>query len=185
MHHTNKMHIMGIAEQEFCDEEGNKVTMSSQHMLSMTNSKPQQELLVQFAIGKNFCSIDKNVTLKLDTGADVNAFNRKTFHELFPDVQLQTSTVILENFDKLMMKLMGTFKCFLCWKGKVYMIQAEVMDSDDTPNILSREMTFLMGILKPCFVSKKVDGIPEKTPQLPSNRTFQGFQETSKEHQPR
>ena len=84
-----------------------------------------------------FHSIDKKVTLKLDTGADVNAFNRKTFYELFPDVQLQPSTVILANFNKLMMKRMGAFKCFLHWKGKVYRIQAEVMDSDDTPNVLS------------------------------------------------
>ena len=145
-----------------------RVTVSSQHMLSVKNPKPQQELLAQFSIGKNFHSIDKRVTLKFDTGADVNAFNRKTFYELFPDVQLQPSTVILENFDKSMMKPTGTFKCFLHWKGKVYRIQAEVMDSDDTPNVLSWETTFLMGILKPCFVAKKVDRIPEKkAPQLP------------------
>ena len=35
------------------------------------------------------------------------------------------------------------------------------MDSDDTPNILSQETTFLMGILKPCFTVKKVPGIPD------------------------
>ena len=58
---------------------------------------------------------------------------------------------------------MGTFKCFLQWKGKIYRIQAEVMDSEDTPNVLSRETTFLMGILKPCFVVKKVPEIPDGT----------------------
>ena len=108
------MHITGIAEQEFYDEEGNRVTVSSQHMLSMKHSKPQQELLVQFGIGKDFHSIDKKVTLKLDTGADVNALNWTTFQKLFPDVVLQPSTVVLENFDKTMVKPMGTFKCFLC-----------------------------------------------------------------------
>ena len=105
-------------------------------MLSMKHSKPQQELLVQFGIGKDFHSIDKKVTLKLDTGVDVNAFNRTTFQKLFPDLVLQPSTVVLENFDKTMVKPMGTFKCFLRWKGKVYRIQAEVMDSEDTPNVL-------------------------------------------------
>ena len=35
------------------------------------------------------------------------------------------------------------------------------MDSDDTPNILSRETTFLMEILKPCFIVKKVSEIPD------------------------
>ena len=106
-------------------------------MISMKHSRPQQELLIQFGIGKDFHSINKKVTLKLDTGVDVNAFNRTTFQKLFPDVELQPSMVLLENFDKTMVKPMGTFKCFLRWKGKVYRIQAEVMDSDDIPNVLS------------------------------------------------
>ena len=188
--HTKKIHITGIAEQELYDEEGNRVTVlydeegnrvtvSSQHMLSMKHSKPQQELLIQFGIGKDFHSIDKKVTLKLDTGADVNAFNQTTFRKLFPDVVLQ-----LENFDKTMVKPMGTFKCFLLWKGKVYRIQAEVMDSEDTPNVLSRETTFLMGILKPCFVVKKVPEIPDGTAtmncnsktEMKSSKSIQGSQ---------
>ena len=123
----------------------------------------------------------KKVTLKLDTGADVNAFNWTTFQKLFPDVVLQLSNIILENFDKTMVKPMGTFKCFLHWKGKVYRIQAEVMDSEDTPNILSRETTFLMGILKPCFVVKKV---PDGTATMNCNskvemtnpKSIQGYQ---------
>ena len=178
------MHITGVAEQEFYDEEGNRVTVSSQHMLSMKHSKPQQELLIQFGIGKDFHSIDNKVTLKLDTGADVNAFNRTTFQKLFPDVELQPSTIMLENFDKTMVKPMGTFKCFLHWKGKIYRMQAEVMDSEDTPNILSRETTFFMGILKPCFIVKKVPEIPDGTAvmncnskaEMKSSKSIQGPQ---------
>ena len=113
----------------------------------------------------------------MDTGADVNTFNRTTFQKLFPDVELQPSTVVLENFDKTMVKLMGTFKCFLCWEGKIYRIQAEVMDSEDTPNILSRETTFLMGILKPCFVVKKVPEIPDRTATM-NSKSIQGSQMT-------
>ena len=149
------MHITGIAEQEFYDEEGNRVTVCSQHMLSMKHSKPQQELLVQFGIGKDFHSIDKKVTLTLDTGADVNAFNWTTFQKLFPDVVLQPSTIILENFDKTMVKPMGTFKCFLHWKGKVYRIQAEVMDSEDTPQHLIKGNNFPHGHSETLFRSQK------------------------------
>ena len=138
-------------------------------MLSMKHSKPQQELLVQFGIGEDFHSIDKKVTLKLDTGADVNVFNWTTFQKLFPDMALQSSTIILEKFDKTMVKQMGTFKCFLRWKGKIFRIQAQVMDSEDTPNVLSREQTFLMGILKPCFVVKKVPEIPDGTVTMNCN----------------
>ena len=87
---------------------------------------------------------------------------------LFPDVELQPSTVVLENFDKTMVKPMGTFKCFLWWNGKIYRIQAEVIDSEDTPNILSRETTFLIGILRPCFVVEKVPEIPDGTATMNS-----------------
>ena len=92
-----------------------------------------------------------------------------TFQKLFPDMKLQPSMVLLENFDKTMIKPTGTFKCFLQWKGKVYRIQAEVMDSDDTPNVLSWETIFLRGILKPCFVVKKVQEIPDGTSAMNCN----------------
>ena len=91
---------------------------------------------------------------------------------------------MLENFDKTIVKPMGTFKCFLHWKGKVYRIQAEVMDSEDTPNVLSRETIFLMGILKHCFIVKKVPEIPDGTAtihcnskaEMKSSKSIQGSQ---------
>ena len=53
---------------------------------------------------------------------------------------------------------MGKFKAFLRWRGKCYRVDIEVMDSTTTPNVLSRESTFIMGILKHCFVLKKPTG---------------------------
>ena len=44
-------------------------------MLSSVNSKAQKELLVQFGIGTDLNTIDKKVTLKLDTKTDINATN--------------------------------------------------------------------------------------------------------------
>ena len=92
---------------------------------------------------------------EIDTGADMNAINKTTFKKLFPNTKLQSSTVILENFDSSYIQPMGKFKAFLCWKGKRYRVNIEVMDSNTTPNMLSRESTFCMGILKPCFMLKK------------------------------
>ena len=125
-------------------------------MLSTTKGK--QELVIEFGYGKNLDSMDKKITMKIDTGADVNAINRKMFKILFLDVQLQPSTVVLENFDSSYIQPMGRFKAFLRWKGRKYRIDVEVMDSDTTPNVLSRASTFTMGILKPCFVLKKTTG---------------------------
>ena len=48
------------------------------------------------------------------------------------------------------------------------------MDSTTTPNVLSREFTFCMGILKPCFLLQKSpgkEGTPSMTMATPSMTT--------------
>ena len=104
-------------------------------------------------------SFDRKLTLQADTGADMNAINKKTFIELFPDVELEESTHILQNFDKRLIKPIGSFRCFLRWKGHKYRVKFEVMGIE-TPNLLSRETTFLMGILKKCLSVEKTQNEP-------------------------
>ena len=94
------------------------------------------------------------MTLQADTGADMNAINKRTFNAIFPDVELEESTHILQNFDKRLIKPIGSFRCFLRWKGHKYRVKCEVMGIE-TPNLLSRETTFLMGILKKCLSVEK------------------------------
>ena len=98
----------------------------------------------------------------------MNALNRSTFKSLFPQVQLQPSNVILKNVDASSVRPLGQFKCFLCWKGKYYRITMEVVDSDETPNILCREQTFFMNILKPCFTVRKDDSASDMTTPVPN-----------------
>ena len=69
---------------------------------------------------------------------------------------------MLQNFDKRLIKPIGSFRCFLRWKGHKYRVKFEVMGID-TPNLLSKETTFLMGILKKCLSV-------EKTPKEPNNQ---------------
>ena len=85
-------------------------------------------------------------------------------------------TFLLQNFDKQLIKPIGSFRCFLRWKDHKYRVQIEVMGTD-TPNILSRETTFLLGILKRCLPVEKVpieqtnhipNSISDHTGQLPS-----------------
>ena len=122
----------------------NAVQIAQQHVVSTPQSKG--DILIEFGAGLTTNSIDRKLGLKVDTGSDVNAINSETFQALFPGVELQASSVILENFDKSLMSPIGCFKCFLRWKGKLYRIKVEVMK--DSANVLSRETTFLMGILK-------------------------------------
>ena len=98
----------------------------------------------------------------------MNALNRSTFKSLFPQVQLQPSNVILKNFDATSVRPLIQFKCFLHWKGKYHHITMEVMDSDETPNILCREQTFIMSILKPGFTVQKDDSAVNTTTPVPN-----------------
>ena len=164
---TGRMNIASAVEEpalqaDFFDEKGllKEYQPKSMHVLSGTsNDKP---IMIEFGCGLTPLSFDRKLTLQADTGADANAINKKTFNEVFPDVELEESTYMLQNFDKRLIKPIGSFRCFLRWKGHKYRVKFEVMGID-TPNLLSRETTFLMGILKKCLSV-------EKTPNEPSNQ---------------
>ena len=115
--------------------------------------------MIEFGCGLTPLSFDRKLILQADTGADMNAINKRTFNELFPDVELEESTQILQNFDKRLIKPIGSFRCFLRWKGHKYRVKFEVMGIE-TPNLLSRETTFLMGILKKCLSVEKTQNEP-------------------------
>ena len=164
---TGKMNIASAVQEpalqaDFFDEKGllKEYQPKSMHVLSGTsNDKP---IMIEFGCGLTPLSFARKLTLQADTGADANAINKKTFNEVFPDVELEESTYVLQNFDKRLIKPIGSFRCFLRWKGHKYRVKFEVMGID-TPNLLSRETTFLMGILKKCLSV-------EKTPDEPNNQ---------------
>ena len=117
-----------------------------------SNNKP---IMIEFGCGLTPLSFNRKLVIQADAGADANAFNKRTFDELFPDVELEESTFCLQNSDKRLIKPIGSFRCFMRWKGHKYRVKIEVMGID-TPNLLSRETTFLMGILKKCLSVEKV-----------------------------
>ena len=152
---------------DFFDEKGllKEYQPKSMHVLSGTsNDKP---IMIGFGCGLTPLSFDRKLTLQADTGADANAINKKTFNEVFPDVELEESTYVLQNFDKRLIKPIGSFRCFLRWKGHKYRVKFEVMGID-TPNLLSRETTFLMGILKKCLSVEKAPNEPNNQISLTS-----------------
>ena len=143
------------SEADFFDEQGLLKQYQPKNMNVLSGTSSDKPIMIEFGCGLTPLSFNRKLVLQTDTGADVNAINKKTFDQLFPEVELEESTFILKNFDERLIKPIGSFRCFLRWKGHKYQVQIEVMGAD-TPNILSRETTFLMGILKKCFVTEKV-----------------------------
>ena len=143
------------SEADFFDEQGLLKEYQPKNMNVLSGTSNDKPIMIEFGCGLSPLSIDRKLTLQVDTGADANAINKKTFDQLFPEVDLEKSSFILKNFDERLIKPIGSFRCFLRWKGHKYRVQIEVMGAD-TPNILSRETTFIMGILKKSFVTEKV-----------------------------
>ena len=162
---TGRMNIASAVEEpalqaDFFDEKGLSKEYQPKSMYVLSGTSNEKPIMIEFGCGLTPLSFDRKLTLQADTRADANAINKKTFNEVFPDVELEESTYVLQNFDKSLIKPIGSFRCFLRWKGHKYRVKFEVMGID-TPNLLSRETTFLMGILKKCLVVK--------TPKLPSS----------------
>ena len=161
---TGRMNIASAVEEpalqaDFFDEKGVLKEYRPKSMYVLSGTSDDKPIMIEFGCGLTPLSFDRKLTLQADTGADMNAINKKTFTELFPDVELEESTQILQNFDKRLIKPIGSFRCFLRWKGHKYRVKFEVMGIE-TPNLLSRETTFLMGILKKCLSVEKTQNEP-------------------------
>ena len=161
---TGRMNIASAVEEpalqaDFLDEKGILKEYKPKSMYVLSGTSDDKPIMIEFGCGLTPLSFDRKLTLQADTGADMNAINKKTFTELFPDVELEESTHILRNFDKRLIKPIGSFRCFLRWKGHKYRVKFEVMGIE-TPNLLSRETTFLMGILKKCLSVEKTQNEP-------------------------
>ena len=164
---TGRMNVATAIEDQplsadFFDEKGLTKEYKQKQMNVLIGSDMSQDkpIMIEFGCRLTPLSFDRKLILQADTGAEVNAINKKTFKELFPDAELEESSLILQNFDKRLIKPIGSFRYFLRWKNLNYRVKVEVMGTD-TPNLLSRETTFLMGILKKCLVVE--------TPKLPSS----------------
>ena len=88
----------------------------------------------------------------VDTGADINLMNRKTFNQLFGGARvLKLTPIKMENYGNTAVKVLGMFHAFLRWKDKVYSQLFYVTDCDRSPNLLSRDACYILGVLKPCY----------------------------------
>ena len=94
----------------------------------------------------------QSVLLKADTGANVNLMNKQTFNQLFGEAKvLQLTPIRMENYGNTAVKVLGMFHLFLRWKDKVYKQLFYVTDCDRSPNLLSRDACYTLGVLKLCY----------------------------------
>ena len=87
--------------------------------------------------------------VRVDTGADVNCMNEKTFKRLFPKVKLSVCPHEIQNFENSVtdISILGQFHTYLQLRGEKYLNTFIVTNAINCPNLLSHGATFRMGVL--------------------------------------
>ena len=94
-----------------------------------------------------------HLEVSIDTGADVNCMNEKTFKKLFPKVDLSVCPHSIQNFGNTTadVYILGQFRTYLKFRGRKFLNTFIVTNANDCPNILSHGAIFRMGILVPNY----------------------------------
>ena len=94
----------------------------------------------------------------MDTGADVNCMNEKTFNELFPEVKLSVCPHEIQNFGNSVagISILGQFCTYLQFRGEKYLNTFIVTNANDCPNLLSYGATFRMDVLLPNYPEENI-----------------------------
>ena len=98
-------------------------------------------------------SYKHHLEVSIDTGADVNCMNEKTFKKHFPKVELSVCPHSIQNFGNSTadVYILSQFHTYLQFRGRKYLNTFIVTNTNDCPNILSHEAIFRMGILVPDY----------------------------------
>ena len=111
------------------------------------------------------------VLLKADTGADANLMNSTTFDRVIGDRSaLQLTSLRMEAYGNSAVEVLGKFYTFLRWKGRTYKQLFFITTANTSPNSLSRDGCYTLGVLEPCYSveisgnSSKFQGKPQAKP---------------------
>ena len=99
-----------------------------------------------------------HLVVRVDTGADINCMNEKTFRRLFPKVKLSVCPYEIQNFGNLIadISILGQFCTYLQFRGEKYLNTFIATNANDCPNLLSHGATFQMGVLLPNYPEENV-----------------------------
>ena len=160
------------------------------NMLKIVNhigaTKGSQEKHLKFPIDVDPRGPHKHhLVVRVDTGADVNCMNEKTFKRLFPKVKLSVCPHEIQNFGNSVadISILGQFHTYLQFRGEKYLNIFIVTNANDCPNLLSYGATSRMGVLLPNYPEENVvkgESVPNfkiKTSKGASSNVFQILQD--------
>ena len=154
---VSKASISSTSYPDYYNEHGNPMYA---HILNVQENNHRKHL-IQSPISIDLekvrnsveCSTCPTVLLKADTDANVNLMNSRTFDSIFNDrTMLQPSSLRMEAYrNNSAVEVLGRFHAFLRWKGRVYKQLFYVTNVNNSPNLLSRDGCYTIGVIKPCY----------------------------------
>ena len=122
-------------------------------------------------------SYKHHLKVSINTGADVNCMNEKTFKKLFPEVELSVCPHNIQNFGNSTadIYILGQFHTYLQFRGRKYLNTFIVTNANDCPHILSHGAIFRMGILVPNYAKENVVKLGDK--ETGTSNVFQVLQD--------
>ena len=122
-------------------------------------------------------SYKHHLEVSINTGADVNCMNEKTFKKLFPEVELSVCPHSIQNFGNSTadIYILGQFHTYLQFRGRKYLNTFIVTNANDCPNILSHGAIFRMGILVPNYPEENMVKLGDK--ETGTSNVFQVLQD--------
>ena len=133
---------------------------------------------LKFPIDVNLRGTYKHhLEVSIDTGADVNCMNEKTFKKLFPEVDLSVCPNSIQNFGNSTadVYILGQFRVYLKFRGRKYLNTFIVTNANDCPNILSHGAIFRMGILVPNYPEENMVNVRDM--ETGASNVFQVLQD--------
>ena len=156
-------------------------TMSTKSQKTPEKSK----LLLEFPIRLHYKDLNQKVLRKVDTGSDINCISLGTFQRLFPNKQLNRSTLLLEIYGNAPVSIIGKFTAFIRQKGKVFHQEFYVTNANSSPNLLSRDTSFRIKVLQTCFmVTGKEIHLPQLEPVINKTASVSKIEEISQSTKP-
>ena len=158
------------------------------YMLKIVNhigaTKGSQEKHLKFLINVDPRGPYKHhLVVRVDTGADVNCMNKKTFKKFFPKVKLSVCPHEIQNFGNSVtdISILRQFCTYLQFRGEKYVNTFIVTNTNSCPNLLSHGVTFRMGVLLPNYPEENVvrrENVPNfNTSTGTSSNVFQILQD--------
>ena len=133
------------------------------YMLKIVNhigaTKGSQEKHLKFLINVDPRGPYKHhLVVRVDTGADVNCMNKKTFKKFFPKVKLSVCPHEIQNFGNSVtdISILRQFCTYLQFRGEKYVNTFIVTNTNSCPNLLSHGVIFRMGVLLPNYPEENV-----------------------------